>query len=103
MSLLDKIIELRANSVTEEEFKETWGFSKEEHMQRMSELIDELNAEAGEKAEKGLTAEERRKLAKTLAKLQRAVFEKKGRRGDDVKWVAVRTASVENVVEGAES
>ena len=46
MSLLDKIIELRAKSVTPEEFKETWGITKEEYRQAMSDFIDEQYAKA---------------------------------------------------------
>ena len=44
-SLLDRIIELGANSVSPEDFKETWGMSLEEHMERMKKLIDTLNKE----------------------------------------------------------
>lgn len=44
-SLLDKIIELGANSVSPEDFKETWGMSLEEHMERMKKLMDALNRE----------------------------------------------------------
>ena len=44
-SLLDKIIELGANSVSPEDFKETWGISLEEHMERMKKLMDALNRE----------------------------------------------------------
>lgn len=98
MSLLDKIIELRANSVTEEEFKETWGFSKEEHMQRMSELIDELNAKAAQKAEKRQKAEEREKLAKTVADLQCAVLEFRKRRGVDVKDIMMPRTTGKDIV-----
>lgn len=52
MSLLDKIIELRANSVTPEEFKETWGITKEEHRRAMSDFIDEQYAKAMAREEK---------------------------------------------------
>lgn len=44
-SLLDRIIELGANSVSPEDFKETWGMSLEEHMERMKKLMDALNKE----------------------------------------------------------
>lgn len=44
-SLLDRIIELGANSVSPEDFKETWGMSLEEHMERMKKLMDALNNE----------------------------------------------------------
>lgn len=44
-SLLDRIIELGANSVSPEDFKETWGMSLEEHMDRMKKLMDALNKE----------------------------------------------------------
>ena len=56
MSLLDKIIELRAKSVTPEEFKETWGITKEEYRQAMSEFIDEQYAKAMTREEKSETA-----------------------------------------------
>jgi hypothetical protein len=44
-SLLDRIIELGANSVSPEDFKETCGMSLEQHMERMKKLMDALNKE----------------------------------------------------------
>lgn len=45
-NLLDKMDEVRANSVTPEKFKETWGYSLEDHVEDMMSFIHEL--EAGE-------------------------------------------------------
>ena len=42
--LLDRIDEVRANSVTPEKFKETWGYSLEEHVDDMMDFIHELEA-----------------------------------------------------------
>ena len=46
--LLDRIDEVRANSVTPEVFKETWGYSLKEHVDKMMEFIRKL--ESGEPA-----------------------------------------------------
>lgn len=51
-SLLDRVIELGANSVSPEEFKETWGMSLEEHMERMKRLMEKLNQENQSENEK---------------------------------------------------
>lgn len=51
-SLLDRMIELGANSVSPEEFKETWGMSLEEHMERMKRLMEKLNQENQSENEK---------------------------------------------------
>ena len=40
MDLIDKIDELRANSVTSEEFEEVWGITIEAHLQKMMEEIN---------------------------------------------------------------
>jgi hypothetical protein len=45
ISLLDRLIVLGANSVSPEDFKETWGMSLEEHLHRMIQLMDALNKE----------------------------------------------------------
>lgn len=42
--LLDRIDEVRANTVTPEKFKETWGYSLEEHVDDMMDFIHELEA-----------------------------------------------------------
>lgn len=42
--LLDRIDEVRAKSVTPEKFKETWGYSLEEHVDDMMDFIHELEA-----------------------------------------------------------
>lgn len=42
--LLDRIDEVRANSVTPEKFKETWGYSLEDHVEDMMDFIRELEA-----------------------------------------------------------
>ena len=35
MSIIDRIDEIRAKSVSEEEFRKTWGYSLDEHVQKM--------------------------------------------------------------------
>lgn len=42
--LLDRIDEVRANSVTPEKFKEAWGYSLEDHVEDMMDFIRELEA-----------------------------------------------------------
>ena len=42
--LLDRIDEVRANSVTPEKFKKTWGYSLEDHVEDMMDFIRELEA-----------------------------------------------------------
>ncbi|MCR5040428.1 MAG: hypothetical protein K6A94_13975 [Bacteroidales bacterium] len=41
MNLLDKIDEMRAKSVTPEQFKEVWGVSIEEHLQELMAFVEE--------------------------------------------------------------
>lgn len=41
MDLLEKIDELRANSVTPERFQKVWGISIEEHLDEMMAWIEE--------------------------------------------------------------
>lgn len=46
LKLLDKIDEVRANSVTPEEFKQIWGLSLEEHVNYMMNYIGDLKSKA---------------------------------------------------------
>jgi len=50
MNLLDKILELEANSVTSEDFLKTWGFAQKDFLDSMMAFIREqkTTAEAGE-------------------------------------------------------
>ena len=45
MNLLEKIDELRANSVTSEKFEETWGHSIEDHLDRLMAFVAEQEAQ----------------------------------------------------------
>lgn len=45
MNLLEKIDELRANSVTPEKFQEMWGYSIDEYVDKMEALFEQLDAE----------------------------------------------------------
>lgn len=40
MNLLEKIDELRAQSVTNEQFEKTWGYSVEEYLDRMMAFVE---------------------------------------------------------------
>ena len=42
MSLIDRIDEIRANSVTDEEFKKVWGTSIDEHVDKMMAHVTEI-------------------------------------------------------------
>lgn len=44
MNLLEKIDELRAQSVTPEKFEETWGVDIEEHLDRLMAWVEQLEA-----------------------------------------------------------
>lgn len=48
MNLLEKIDELRAQSVTAEKFEEVWGLSIEDHLDRLMAFVEEQknNADA---------------------------------------------------------
>lgn len=59
MDLLDRIDEVTANSVTREEFKETWGYSMEEHVADMMDRIHRLEA-SDVPAEERIAAKEAR-------------------------------------------
>lgn len=45
MNLLEKIDELRAMSVTPEQFKKKWGYSIEEYMAKMMRFVEERKAQ----------------------------------------------------------
>ena len=45
MNLLEKIDELRAKSVTPEKFKEMWGYSIDEYLDKMMAMVEQLDAE----------------------------------------------------------
>ena len=45
MNLLEKIDELRAKSVTPEQFKKMWGYSIEEYMAKMMRFVEERKAQ----------------------------------------------------------
>ncbi|MCR5064924.1 MAG: hypothetical protein K6A67_04065 [Bacteroidales bacterium] len=44
MNLLEKIDELRAMSVTPEQFQKTWGYTLEEYLEKMHRFVEEQNA-----------------------------------------------------------
>lgn len=43
-NIIDKIDAIKANSVTEKEFKSVWGISLDEHMGRMMNFVREADA-----------------------------------------------------------
>jgi hypothetical protein len=45
MNLLEKIDELRANSVTPEKFQKMWGYSLDEYLKKMMRFAEELDAQ----------------------------------------------------------
>ena len=49
MNLLEKIDELRAQSVTPEQFKTVWGMSIEEYLDKMMAFVEEQKAAAKKK------------------------------------------------------
>ena len=49
MNLLEKIDELRAQSVTSEQFEKTWGYSIEEYLERMMAFVEEQKAGTSKK------------------------------------------------------
>ena len=66
MDLLEKIVEITANSVTPEEFKETWGYTLDEHVENMMDRVHELEAtEAPASIEKEVAEEKREFLMDT--------------------------------------
>ena len=40
MNLIEKIDELRAQSVTNEQFEKTWGYSVEEYLDKMMHFVE---------------------------------------------------------------
>ena len=46
MSLIERIDEIRANSVTDEKFKSVWGISIDEHVARMMKFVEEQEAKS---------------------------------------------------------
>ena len=49
MNLLEKIDELRAQSVTAEKFEEVWGLSIEDHLDRLMAFVAEQEAADAQK------------------------------------------------------
>ncbi len=47
-NILDKIDAIKANSVTEKEFKRVWGISLDEHMTKMMAYVHETDARIAE-------------------------------------------------------
>lgn len=47
-NIIDKIDAIKANSVTEKEFKSVWGISLDEHMNRMMEYVQKADARIAE-------------------------------------------------------
>lgn len=45
MNLLEKIDELRAQSVTPEKFEKMWGYTIDEYVDKMMALVEQLDAE----------------------------------------------------------
>lgn len=43
-NIIDQIDTMKANSVTEKEFKSVWGISLDEHMNRMMEHVRQTDA-----------------------------------------------------------
>ena len=47
-NVMDTIDAIKANSVTENEFKSVWGISLDEHMNRMMEYVQKADARIAE-------------------------------------------------------
>ena len=47
MNLLEKIDELRAQSVTPEKFEKMWGYTIDEYVDKMEAMFEQLDAEDG--------------------------------------------------------
>ena len=45
MNLLEKIDELRAQSVTPEKFEKMWGYTIDEYLDKMMAIVEQLDAE----------------------------------------------------------
>lgn len=76
MDLLDRIDEVTANSVTREEFKETWGYSMEEHVADMMDRIHRLEA-SDVPAEERIAAKEEKLQPAAVPAAAAAAKEKK--------------------------
>ena len=62
VDLIDRIDEVRANSVTPEQFKKRWGYSLEDHGKRMMDFIHKLEAEEAPAEEVVMDAAEKEVL-----------------------------------------
>ena len=82
MGLLEKIDEITANSVTPEEFKETWGYSIDEHVEDMMDRIHKLEAE--EAPAQDVVAAESRILRAASPAAKKAASKKKGETAAEV-------------------
>ena len=63
VDLLERIIEVTANSVTPEEFKETWGYSIDEHVADMMDHIRELEGKEAPVKEAEVAAKQEQRPA----------------------------------------
>lgn len=74
--LLDRIDEVRANSVTPEMFKEAWGYSLEEHIDNMMDFIHELEVKEApvEETISEVAEEQLRPAAEPAAAVKKAVL-----------------------------
>lgn len=84
MDLIDKIDELRANSVTSEEFEEVWGITIEAHLQKMMEEINTHLAKAQDHKRKSARKDTVDRalapaIAKTVATAKTAAAAERGR------------------------
>ena len=52
-NILDKIDAIKANSVTEKEFKSVWGISLDEHMNKMMAYVKDADARIAEERKNG--------------------------------------------------
>ncbi len=46
MSLIERIDEIRANSVTDEQFKKMWGISIDDHVDQLMKWVEEQEAKS---------------------------------------------------------
>ena len=51
MNLVDKIENMKANAVTNEEFKSVWGISLDDHMKKMMEHVRTTDARVAKERE----------------------------------------------------
>lgn len=57
-NILDRIDTMKANAVTDAQFKSTWGISMEEHMQRVMNHVKEFDARHLQRANRTVTGTE---------------------------------------------